>query len=83
MQGPSFPDPIRTPKDLERLKNNVDVNVALKYVFDAITKTRHALQGKMPLIGFTGAPVSRLLQHVVITSHWISLVYHFVLFCFF
>ena len=29
---------------------------ALKYVFDAITLTRHKLEGKVPLIGFTGAP---------------------------
>ena len=28
----------------------------LKYVFDAITLTRHKLEGKVPLIGFTGAP---------------------------
>jgi len=34
------------------------VNETLKYVGDAITLTRHKLDGKVPLIGFTGAPVS-------------------------
>merc|ERR1719431_2006778 len=28
----------------------------MKYVYDAITLTRHKLEGKVPLIGFTGAP---------------------------
>jgi len=30
----------------------------LQYVYDAITLTRHKLEGKVPLLGFTGAPVS-------------------------
>ena len=30
---------------------------ALKYVYEAITLTRHELKGKVPLIGFSGAPV--------------------------
>ena len=34
----------------------VRVNESLKYVFDAITLTRHELQGKVPLIGFCGGP---------------------------
>merc|ERR1719312_1740267 len=33
-----------------------DVKVTLKYVYDAITLTRQRLEGKVPLIGFTGAP---------------------------
>jgi uroporphyrinogen decarboxylase len=35
-----------------------DVEKDLGYVGAAITLTRHSLQGKVPLIGFTGAPVS-------------------------
>jgi uroporphyrinogen-III decarboxylase len=54
--GPHFPDPLNTPDDIVRLKKHVDVDVELKYVFDAITRTRHALQGQVPLIGFCGAP---------------------------
>ncbi|XP_076638325.1 uroporphyrinogen decarboxylase [Colletes latitarsis] len=53
--GPVLPMPLRDPSDLDRL---VPVNVEkdLKYVGDAITLTRHKLEGKVPLIGFTGAP---------------------------
>jgi hypothetical protein len=38
-----------------------DVKQELGYVFDAITVTRHKLEGKVPLIGFSGAPVSNPL----------------------
>jgi uroporphyrinogen decarboxylase len=34
-----------------------DAVTRLQYVFDAITLTRKKLDGKVPLIGFTGAPV--------------------------
>ena len=54
--GPYFPDPLKTPSDISKLKKAVDVNTDLKYVFDAITVTRHALNGEVPLIGFCGAP---------------------------
>ena len=54
--GPHFPSPLRTPEDISKLKETVDVNTELKYVFDAITRTRHALAGQVPLIGFCGAP---------------------------
>ena len=53
--GPSFDKPLSVPDDLKTLVIP-DVPVALKYVFDAITLTRHKLEGKVPLIGFTGAP---------------------------
>jgi len=33
-----------------------NVDMELGYVFDAITLTRHKLEGKVPLIGFSGAP---------------------------
>ena len=33
-----------------------NVDIELGYVFDAITLTRHKLEGKVPLIGFSGAP---------------------------
>ncbi|KAG9012221.1 Uroporphyrinogen decarboxylase in heme biosynthesis [Tulasnella sp. JGI-2019a] len=55
-KGPHFPDPLEVPSDVSRLKDTVDVNVELKYVFDAITLTRKELKGEVPLIGFTGAP---------------------------
>ncbi|KAG6849638.1 hypothetical protein H0H93_006761 [Arthromyces matolae] len=54
--GPTFPDPLVTPADISKLSPVVDVQKELGYVFDAITQTRHALQGEVPLIGFCGAP---------------------------
>ena len=56
-KGPTFPDPLKDPEDLQRLKTKVDVKKELDYVFKAITLTRHKIEGKVPLIGFTGAPV--------------------------
>jgi uroporphyrinogen decarboxylase len=53
--GPSFDKPLSAPEDIKSLVIP-DVRVVLKYVFDAITLTRHKLEGKVPLIGFTGAP---------------------------
>lgn len=54
--GPFFPDPLVTPADISKLATVVDVNKELKYVFDAITRTRKGLNGEVPLIGFCGAP---------------------------
>jgi len=54
-QGPTFPDPVETPEDLDRLVAP-DVDDALDYVFDALTLTRKKLNGRVPLIGFSGAP---------------------------
>ncbi|KAF3168085.1 Uroporphyrinogen decarboxylase in heme biosynthesis [Orbilia oligospora] len=55
-KGPSFPNPLRKPEDLEKLNANVDVKKELGYVFDAISLTRRELNGLVPLIGFSGAP---------------------------
>ncbi|RWS20933.1 uroporphyrinogen decarboxylase-like isoform X3, partial [Leptotrombidium deliense] len=56
-QGPVLPSPITKPEDIRlKLRQNVDVKSELGYVFDAITLTRHRLEGKVPLIGFAGAP---------------------------
>ena len=49
------------PSDLEKLKKDVVAIKDLKYVMDAITLTRHKLEGKCPLIGFSGAPVNIVL----------------------
>ncbi len=54
--GPHFPDPLNVPADVARLAQDVDVDAALGYVYEAITQTRHALAGEVPLIGFCGAP---------------------------
>ncbi|TBU32161.1 uroporphyrinogen decarboxylase [Dichomitus squalens] len=54
--GPHFPDPLVTPADIEKLTKEVDVDKELGYVYEAITHTRKALNGEVPLIGFSGAP---------------------------
>ena len=56
-KGPHFPSPLETPSDIDnKLNKKVDVYKELGYVFDAITMTRKALEGRVPLIGFIGAP---------------------------
>ncbi|CAG10903.1 unnamed protein product, partial [Tetraodon nigroviridis] len=55
-KGPTFPEPLKEPEDLQQLQAKVDVSKELDYVFKAITLTRHKLEGKVPLIGFSGAP---------------------------
>jgi len=53
--GPVFDQPLVVPADMDKLVFP-DVKTVLKYVFDAISLTRHKLEGQVPLIGFTGAP---------------------------
>ncbi|KAK7740651.1 Uroporphyrinogen decarboxylase in heme biosynthesis [Diatrype stigma] len=58
-KGPHFPEPLRAPDDgqYERvLGKAVDVAAELDYVYRAITLTRQKLRGRVPLIGFCGAP---------------------------
>ncbi len=53
--GPTFPEPLAGPDDLARLRRP-DARRDLGYVLDALTATRHALGGRVPLFGFCGAP---------------------------
>ena len=62
LQGPFFPQPLDSPADLEGLPDEVNIKKELGYVLEAITLTRHELKGKVPLIGFSGAPVSDILE---------------------
>ncbi|ORX39601.1 Uroporphyrinogen decarboxylase [Kockovaella imperatae] len=55
-KGPSFPEPLLDPSHLSRLNNKVNIDDTLGYVFDAITMIRKKLDGRVPLIGFCGAP---------------------------
>lgn len=57
-KGPTFTEPLKEVEDLLKLRQKVDVTAELGYVFQAITLTRHSLEGRVPLIGFSGAPVS-------------------------
>lgn len=55
-----FEQPLRGPHDIHSLQTPVDVKEKLGYVFEAITLCRQQLFGKVPLIGFAGAPVSNI-----------------------
>lgn len=45
--GPVIPDPLKEPIDLNVLNQSVNVKQELGYVFEAITLTRHTLNGKV------------------------------------
>jgi len=62
-KGPLLPEPIRTAGDLERILIP-DVEERLSYVFDAIRLTKSYLNGRVPLIGFAGAPWTLLCYMV-------------------
>ncbi len=53
--GPVIPKPVRNAKDVEALRP-VDAEAQLGYVGDAIRMVRGEIEGKLPLIGFCGAP---------------------------
>ncbi len=54
-RGPVFADPLRSTRDLDRLKIE-SVTERLGYVMEAIRMTNEKLAGRVPLIGFSGAP---------------------------
>ncbi len=53
--GPLLPEPVKTAKDMERVRVP-DVDETLGYVFAAIKLIKQELNGRVPLIGFAGAP---------------------------
>lgn len=56
-EGPKFPNPLKLHEpSIGGLLSHVNIPQRLNYVYQAITVTRHALDGKCPLIGFSGAP---------------------------
>lgn len=66
-RGPVFPDPLKTPADQQYqdvMARPVDVKKELDYVYKAITLTRQKLDGRVPLIGFCGAPWTLLCYMV-------------------
>jgi len=54
--GPRFPSPIASADDVGRLR--LDVAGELRYVYDAIGEAKRRLAGRVPLIGFAGAPLT-------------------------
>ena len=54
-EGPRVEQPLRSDADIERLRL-FEPREGLGYVLEAITMAREALAGRVPLIGFAGAP---------------------------
>src|SRR3972149_7549036 len=54
-KGPVFSDPIKSKDDVAKLKDP-DPYKDLKFVLDAISLTKKELNGRVPVIGFAGAP---------------------------
>ncbi len=61
--GPILPNPIKSLADVEKL-SMPDVADSLSYVFDALRLTKKELDGRVPLIGFAGAPWTLLCYMV-------------------
>ena len=62
-RGPVLPDPIKTKNDLQRIRIP-EIDETLGYVFDAIKLIKQELNGRVPLIGFAGAPWTLLCYMV-------------------
>lgn len=54
-EGPKFRKPVRTVADIESLEV-VNPEQDLSYVVDAVSTIRRELNGRVPLIGFSGSP---------------------------
>ncbi|KAK9360571.1 Uroporphyrinogen decarboxylase [Lipomyces starkeyi] len=63
--GPHFPDPLREPSELEtKLTKEVDVLKELDWAFKSITETRLKLNGRVPLLGFCGGPLTLMVYMI-------------------
>ena len=54
-EGPRFEHPVRSAAEVRKLPRP-DVGESLRYVMDAVSLTRRELDGRVPLIGFSGSP---------------------------
>ncbi len=54
-EGPRFERPVRSKAEIDKLAVP-DPNQSLSYVMDAVSLIRRELDGKVPLIGFSGSP---------------------------
>jgi uroporphyrinogen decarboxylase len=55
-KGPWFPDTIRSREEMCKIDEDIDIDERLGYVTEAIKITNKELDGRVPLIGFAGAP---------------------------
>lgn len=62
-KGPYLPKTIQTPSDIDSLETNEAAD-RLTYVYDAIRLIKYELDGRVPLIGFAGAPFTILCYMV-------------------
>ncbi|MDZ4714181.1 MAG: uroporphyrinogen decarboxylase [Cytophagales bacterium] len=61
-KGPLLPKVIASKRDIEQL--NIEVESELQYMFDSLALTKKELNGRVPLIGFAGAPFTLLCYMV-------------------
>ncbi len=55
-KGPWFEKTVQTQRDIDALLENEAAAANLQYVYDAVSLTKKELNGRVPLIGFAGAP---------------------------
>lgn len=55
-KGPRFPKTIENQQDVDALLSGAQAAHALEYVYQALQITKKALNNRVPLIGFAGAP---------------------------
>lgn len=55
-KGPVFPQRLENARDIARLQLKPNVEATLGYVFDGLNLTRREINGRVPLLGFSGAP---------------------------
>lgn len=54
-EGPKFSNPVRSRRDIDKIPQ-IDPGTELRYVMDAVSLIRKELNGRVPLIGFSGSP---------------------------
>ena len=65
--GPILDNPVRSAGDVRRLKD-FDVEEGLGFLFESVRLARRELDGKVPLIGFAGAPFT-LASYLIEGGH--------------
>lgn len=63
-KGPYFPETIKSEADIAKLDSGASAAEKLSYVFEGLDKTKAALDNRVPLIGFSGAPFTLLCYMV-------------------
>jgi uroporphyrinogen decarboxylase len=72
-EGPAIDEPLRTDADLERVRR-FEPREALGYVLQAIRQIKRELGGRVPLIGFAGAPFT-LASYAIEGGHSTAFAY--------